>query len=473
MSTSPHKTPPTASSSQRVLISMAALIIGVIAIGFTLSQLGASNKPGAPRVPTVTMKQPDPVKKPDAAKPAAPTNPATAPPAAPAPPASNPPAAAPASAAPATPAASNDSLPDSAVDASIAATLDKVVKENDLPGMAAAVIVNGKILGAGVAGIRKKKGSDPKVEFDPNQFPVLRDDPFFLGTATKPLTATLIGILVDEGKLKWDSTIGDLVGRDISSINPDFAGVTIDQLLHHRSGSWPNGPSEIWEAAKRAKGTPVEQRIAYVEAILSQPPRFPPGKYLYSNAGYAILGFIAETITNTPYETLMEQKVFAPLGLKSAGFGNAGSADEVTAPYPHIESGLPTFLVNPEAVTPAARIHMNVTDWAKFCLVHLGHQPTPPLLKPETLEHLHTLAGEVAEDKSGYACGWMRPEREWAGGRTLSHPGRSHLSDGVVWLSPQKDFGVLVATNQGGDKAKAAVEQAASALIAQFLPAKK
>jgi CubicO group peptidase (beta-lactamase class C family) len=269
--------------------------------------------------------------------------------------------------------------------------------------------------------------------------------------------------------LKWDSTLGDLIGREISAINPDYAGVTIDQLLHHRSGAWPNGPAEVWDAARRAKGTPVEQRRAYVEAILEKPPRFAPGKYLYSNAGYAILGFVAETITNTPYETLMQQKVFQPLGLASAGFGNAGGEKEVTAPYPHLETGLPNYLDNPEAITPAGRIHMNVNDWAKFCLLHLGHQPNPPLLKPQTLEHLHELAGEVPEDKFGYACGWMRPSRPWAGGRTLHHAGSNTLNYCVAWLAPAKDFGVLVATNQGGKDAEAAVDQAASALIMKYL----
>ncbi len=350
------------------------------------------------------------------------------------------------------------------VQAAITNVLQAIVKADDMPGMAAAVIMNGKILGAGAAGVRKRGMPDP----------VLVDDPFHLGSCTKALTATLIGILVDEGKLNWNSTIGDLIGRDINGINPDYVPVTIDQLLHHRSGAWPNGPSEVWKAAQRSTlKTPVEQRLSYVESILSQPPRFPAGKYLYSNAGYAILGLIAETITNTPYEQLMEQKVFIPLGLTSAGFGPAGRENELTAPYPHLETGGANFLDNPEAITPAGRIHMNVTDWAKFCLLHLGHQPTPPLLKPQTLEHLHTLAGEVAEDKFGYACGWMRPNREWSGGRTLHHAGSNMLNYCVVWMSPQKDFGVLAATNQGGKKAETAVNEACSALLDQLLLNKK
>ncbi len=204
-----------------------------------------------------------------------------------------------------------------------------------------------------------------------------------------------------------------------------------------------------------------------------QAAQAPVGKYVYSNAGYAVLGFIAETITNTPYEQLMQEKVFAPLGLTSAGFGNAGRSNALTAPYPHIQTGRPNFLDSPAAITAAGRIHMNMTDWAKFCLMHLGHQPTPPLLQPQTLEHLHELAGEVPVDGFGYAGGWMRPNRDWAGGRTLFHVGTNTFNYCVVWLSPLKDCGVLVACNQGGKKAQSAVDEAANELIARFMPASK
>ena len=439
MKNAPHQKPIASNSARHVVILLVAVIIGAAAITFAVAQ----NASPANRTPVAGAGE-----KPAQNSPA---------------PSATTKTQSPATTTPTTNAATVESINPAAVEAAIAQVLQGVVKSKDMPGMAAAVIVNGKILGAGAAGVRKKGMPDP----------VLRDDPFHLGSCTKALTATLIGILVDEGKLKWDSTVGDLIGREINGINPDYMSVTIDQLLHHRSGAWPNGPSEVWKAAQNANGTPVEQRLLYVESILSQPPRFPAGKYLYSNAGYAILGFIAETITKTPYETLMEQKVFIPLGLTSAGFGNAGSEKELTAPYPHLETGAPTFLDNPKAITPAGLIHMNVTDWAKFCLVHLGHQLTPPLLKPQTLEHLHTLAGDVAEDKFGYACGWMRPNRDWAGGRTLHHAGSNLLNYCVVWLSPQKDFGVLAATNQGGKNAEAAVNEACTALIDEFLLNKK
>ena len=443
MKNSQQQKPIASNTARRIVILLVAVIVGAAAVTFVVAQsANPANKnllPGA-------------ANKTEQSAPASSsfTNPTS-------------PAASTIDATPSLPkstAASADATINStAVDKNISRILEAAANANNIPGMAAAVIVGGKILGVGQTGVRKRDMPDP----------ILRDDPFHLGTCTKALTATMIGVLVDEGRLKWDSTIGDLIGREIGGITPDYASVTIDQLLHHRGGFSPHGPTEVWEAAKHGKGPAAQQRRVYVEAVLMQAAQAPVGKYVYSNAGYAVLGFIAETITNTPYEQLMQEKVFAPLGLTSAGFGNAGRSNTLTAPYPHIQTGRPNFLDSPAAITAAGRIHMNMTDWAKFCLMHLGHQPTPALLQPQTLEHLHELAGEVPVDGFGYAGGWMRPNRDWAGGRTLFHVGTNTFNYCVAWLSPLKDCGVLVACNQGGKKAQSAVDEAANALIARFM----
>jgi len=445
MKNNQQQKPIASNTARRIVILLVAVIVGAAAVTFVVAQSanpanknllpGAANKTeqSAPASSTFT----------NTTSPAATTIDATP------------------SLPKSTAASADATINFTAVDNNISRILEAAANANNIPGMAAAVIVGGKILGVGQAGVRKRDMPDP----------ILRDDPFHLGTCTKALTATMIGVLVDEGTLKWDSTIGDLIGREIGGITPDYASVTIDQLLHHRGGFSPHGPTEVWEAAKHARGPAAQQRRVYVEAVLMQAAQAPVGKYVYSNAGYAVLGFIAETITNTPYEQLMQEKVFAPLGLTSAGFGNAGRSNALTAPYPHIQTGRPNFLDSPAAITAAGRIHMNMTDWAKFCLMHLGHQPTPALLQPQTLEHLHELAGEVPADGFGYAGGWMRPNRDWAGGRTLFHVGTNTFNYCVAWLSPVKDCGVLVACNQGGKKAQSAVDEAANALIARFMAA--
>jgi CubicO group peptidase (beta-lactamase class C family) len=259
-----------------------------------------------------------------------------------------------------------------------------------------------------------------------------------------------------------------VLGREIGGIHPDLAGVTVDQLLRHRSGLLARGPSEVWTAAQRAKGPAEEQRRAYVEAMITKAPAKPAGQYQYSNAGYAVLGMMAETVAGKPYEELLQERVLKPLGITTAGFGQAGDVKSVAAPWGHLDGG-PTFTDNPPAVAPGMTLHMSIGDWAKFANFELGHQPTPPLLKPETFNHLQELSGQVKDDEMGYACGWFRPLRSWAGGRALHHVGSNTVNFSEIWLAPSKDFGVLVCSNEGSPDAVDACEAACTALIQRFL----
>lgn len=347
---------------------------------------------------------------------------------------------------------------DISADAQIATVLMDEMKGAHLPAMAAVVVRDGRVVGSATVGVRKMKDATA----------VTGADPFHLANNTKAFTGVLIGRLVDAGKLRWETTIAEALGREIPGIHPDFAGVTVDQLLHHRSGMLSRGPSEVWNAAQRAKGTPSEQRASYVEAMLSAAPAAPAGQYQYSNAGYAVLGMIAETVGGKPYEELLQEQVLAPLGITSGGFGPAGDGKSVDAPWPHLD-GAPVFTDNPEAINSSARLHMSIRDWAKFAIFELGHQPTPPLLKPDTFAHLQALQGEVKDSEMGYACGWFRPKREWIGGRALHHVGSNMVTFSEIWLAPAKDFGVMVACNEGNPDAAEACDAAAATLIERFL----
>jgi CubicO group peptidase (beta-lactamase class C family) len=68
---------------------------------------------------------------------------------------------------------------------------------------------------------------------DGADIPVTIDDRFHLGSDTKAMTATLAGMMVDEGRLRWDSIVGEVLGKDIQGMNPKLAAVTLEQLLSH------------------------------------------------------------------------------------------------------------------------------------------------------------------------------------------------------------------------------------------------
>ena len=106
------------------------------------------------------------------------------------------------------------------------AELEPVRAKHGLPALAAAVVKGGAIIAAGAVGVRAH-GTDVKVTID---------DRFHLGSDTKAMTATLAAMLVEEGKLRWDSTIGEVLGDEVPGINPKLAAVTLEQLLSHSSG---------------------------------------------------------------------------------------------------------------------------------------------------------------------------------------------------------------------------------------------
>ena len=84
-------------------------------------------------------------------------------------------------------------------------------------------------------------------------------------------------------------------------------------------------------------------------------------------------------------------------------------------------------------------------------------------MSPATLNDLHT-----PPDGADYALGWGVAKRPWAPGPIATHNGSNTMWFCVAWLAPDKGFAVLAATNQGGDKAAKACDQASAALIAAW-----
>jgi CubicO group peptidase (beta-lactamase class C family) len=110
--------------------------------------------------------------------------------------------------------------------------LAPVRDEHRLPGLIGAILTGNKLAAIGALGIRKIGATDP--------FRVT--DQVHLGSNTKAMTATVIGTLVDEGKLSWGSKIRDVFPQAASQIHRDFQTVTLSQLLTHRAGLPPNAP---------------------------------------------------------------------------------------------------------------------------------------------------------------------------------------------------------------------------------------
>ena len=333
--------------------------------------------------------------------------------------------------------------------------LEAASKEYAQAGMGAVTIIDGQIGEPQTVGTIGK-GLDT---------PVPTDARWHLGSCSKSMTAMLAAVMVEQGKLRWDMPVSEaLAGSDVE-IHPDFQQATIEQLLGHRAGLAKKMVGRpIWGTLRRDGLTPVQQRHLITKTYLSEEPVTPPGTaFEYTNVGYVIVGHIIELIEDKPYEELMPELIFEPLGLASAGFGPPKGEDQprghkMNIPMPPAHPGAD----NPEGLAPAGRIHMSLQDWARYAQTHLraARGESFELLTEASYQKLHTpLAGQ------GYAMGWICAERKWANGQALTHAGSNTLWRCTIWIAPGKNAAMMVTTNHGSDSAKAAGQDVLKAMI--------
>lgn len=334
--------------------------------------------------------------------------------------------------------------------------LEVLRKQYDLPALAVIVVKDGKICDRAAVGVRKL--GDPA--------PVTIDDQFHIGSCTKSMTATLAAMFIEEGKLRWDSTIAEVFPELNEKMDKQYKIVTVEQLLTHRGGIQGQPPVAAWNRAWKQKGTPTQQRYEFMNAVLAQPPEATPGtKMIYSNQGYTIVGAMLEKITGKSWEERTTEKLFKPLHMDSAGYGPPGSIGEVDQPWGHTQKLWPTQNDNPPAIAPAGRVHCSLNDLARYTIFQMEGEHSDGLLKAETLRKLHT-----PPDGGEYACGWVCAKRDWAGGNAIWHNGSNTHWYALMWLAPKKEFSVIVATNIFGTGATTGCDEVVNAMIKKWLP---
>lgn len=327
----------------------------------------------------------------------------------------------------------------------------KVRGSDRVPGLWGAVTRTDGLMAIGADGWRKFR----------SDVPVTSDDCVHLGSCTKAMTATLIGRAVQAGRLLLDRTLADCFPDFAAKADRATVAVTVRQLLDHRGGLLPNVD---WRKFDAMPGTLTERRRAVVEYALGKPPRNPPGsKFEYSNVGYMTLGAILEAIHERPWEAVIADDLFKPLGMTGMGFGPPGTAGQIDQPWGHAEQlGLwvADQFDNPAVLGPAGRVHGPMAEWAKYVAWTLrADAGDTPLLS-------HATQAKLLSDTAGYsAAGWETTDRLWAGGRTLVHSGDNTRWHCVTWLAPKRGFAVLAATNLGGANAAKVCDDLSAALI--------
>ncbi len=332
--------------------------------------------------------------------------------------------------------------------------VDEALLGERMPAIAAAVVKPQGLAGIGAAGLRNITEDNP----------VDTTDQWHLGSDTKAMTATLLAMVVEDGLLSWDTTLADAFPR--TDLDPGWAGVTLDDLLHHQGGAdssiyedHPSLWSGLWGYSDGCEG-----RRWFSDALLSLPPAETPGSYAYSNAGYILLGAAIEQATGECWQDLLTRRLFEPLSMEGCGFGPPLGAGLLDEPWGHsdVDGDLvpvdPTTegADNPPGLGPAGTVHCPLSSWGEFLRLHLNAElGEPDLLSADSFAHLHEPIGD-------YAGGWLVGEED--DGPTLAHAGSNTMWLAWAVIEPQRQRAVMVTTNVYTDRAMDVLEQVEDAV---------
>jgi CubicO group peptidase (beta-lactamase class C family) len=364
----------------------------------------------------------------------------------------------------------------------------------NLPALAAAVVVSGSVVAAGAIGTRRAGTNTP----------VTLDDRFHIGSCTKAMTALVAATFVEEGALRWDSTIGEVFPELAETMNLGLRGVTLEQLLSNSSGipsdnetisrlfvqsyeistqfliDLLDGPTVSYDDGLNLDG--VRYWLLQQWSQQPHPLQSPPGsRYAYSNLGFIIAGAMLERTGDATWEELVVARLFEPLGLETAGFGPQASVGRVNAPLPHFlqsDGTLMPILGGPGAdaplvVGPAGTVHLSILDFAAWAGWNAGEgRRGPALVRSETLRKLHTKIIDIPPPPAdaGYGLGWGIQPYPFSPQPFVIHTGSNDMNFAAILLQPKRDFAMVLATNVYSEEVSTLLSIVAEQLYRRFAP---
>jgi CubicO group peptidase (beta-lactamase class C family) len=229
------------------------------------------------------------------------------------------------------------------------------------------------------------------------------DDRFHLGSNTKSMTATLAGILVEEGRLGWGSTVGEVLGREVPGLSRSLVGATLAQLLSHASGI-PSDTEDmlaLYFNGNAFEYNPPALRLRPLAAWKHHVVTVPEGSpFQYSNFGYVLAGSMIEKAAGTPWEELMYERIFVPMGMQTARLGPQATYGRIDAAVGHRIRPDGSIVAKlwgaaadiPPVIAPAGNANMSIRDCARWAGWNAGQgKRGPALVSPETLRDLQSI----------------------------------------------------------------------------------
>jgi CubicO group peptidase (beta-lactamase class C family) len=317
------------------------------------------------------------------------------------------------------------------------------MKEWKVPGLAIAIVKDGKVMYEKGFGYRDmKKG-----------LPVTPNTIFGIGSCTKAFTSLAVGMLVDKGVIHWDRPVRDYVSWFRMYDEYVTSHITLRDFLSHRSGL-PRYDTLL------AFNMPKNRLELVFRMRFLEPNKGFRSAFEYSNLPYIATGYVMEQATGKSWEALIKESILVPLSMAetSVSVNELKVTQEVALPHKEIKGELKevSFLSAP-VLGPAGSIHSTTRDMVKWLLLHLNKgklgekEIIPERILSEVLRP--QVVSGIMETKdvsfSCYALGWG--VQMYRGNLLLSHDGELEGFHSTVALLPGTQTGIVVFTNRSGE----------------------
>ena len=318
----------------------------------------------------------------------------------------------------------------------------QLVDQKHLPGLALAIVQNGKVVsmrGFGVTGA-------------PGYQPVTPDTVFRLASLSKAFAATLTSQLVAEDAMNWDSPIINQLPafklRDYASAKT----VTVRDILSHRVGLTRNTYDRDLEA---------DQPFPLLAERLSDAPMActPGDCYAYQNVAFSLIGDLVFAATGDFYSHQVEKRIFHPLGMYNSTYGREALESSASWARPHVRGRGGWVPVRPKEsyyhVPPAAGVNSSIHDMAQWLIAQSGHRPE--VLPQALLDQIHAPEVNTPGERRGsgwrrerlvnawYALGWR--VFDYSGHTMVFHGGAVQGYRSLIAFLPNEDVGIVVLWN--------------------------
>ena len=314
-----------------------------------------------------------------------------------------------------------------------------------VPGASIVVVHGGQVIYARGFGVAER-GSDQ---------PVTPDTQMMIGSATKSFTTMLMATLVDDGRLRWDEPVVQI----LPSFQVAEPALTPRVTMRHLVCACTGVPRRDAEIFFNANELTAEDVIA---SLADFPIYTAPGEaFQYSNQMVAAGGYISVLADDgqfgqldVGYRSAVQQRILDPIGMPRTTFDLASVAADGDHAQPHGLTLDGTYQVMPlsiEALTtpiePSAGLWSSANDMARYVITQLRHGTSPDgyrVVSAENLEETWTPQVEVSATTS-YGLGWFI--EDWHGLRIIRHGGNTRGFTSDVAFLPEADLGVVVLTN--------------------------